>query len=118
MSRRHGPISHCPISVSETLVLEYLAASEDEQLLIERRFGRSNVLKLVANYQEEQLNQKLFDSSTKPCPGCKVRVEKSLGCNHVSKGMRLASANSFFFADDMYQMLPALLLPVRWTCSR
>jgi E3 ubiquitin-protein ligase RNF14 len=50
---------------------------------MERRFGKSNIARLVRNYLEEKKNQELISSSTTSCPGCKVRIEKSLGCNHV-----------------------------------
>ncbi|KAJ3750098.1 RWD-domain-containing protein [Lentinula detonsa] len=82
----HGPVSACPISAYETCVLDYLALPEDSpgRRLIERRFGRSIVAKMIAAYQEEQaFKQWLADSST-PCPGCNVHIEKSLGCNHMT----------------------------------
>lgn len=82
---RHGPITPCPIAHSEKLVLDYLNCPEEskERQFIEKRFGRSNVLKLVATYHEEQANKEWLESSTMACPGCEVHVEKSLGCNHV-----------------------------------
>lgn len=82
---RHGPITNCPIADSERVVLEYLAASEASagRKHLELRFGRANVLKLVALYNEEQANKQWLNRSTTECPGCQCRVEKSLGCNHV-----------------------------------
>ncbi|KAJ8081187.1 hypothetical protein PM082_018030 [Marasmius tenuissimus] len=82
----HGPISACPISASETLVLEYLALPETsaERTTMERRFGRKNIVRLVDRYHEEQANKKWLDSSTMACAGCGVSVEKSLGCNHMT----------------------------------
>ncbi|KAK7463827.1 hypothetical protein VKT23_005764 [Stygiomarasmius scandens] len=103
----HGPLSACPISVSETLVREYLGHPENspERLVIERRFGRGNILKLVATYEEEQLNKKWMEESTTPCPGCGTHVEKSLGCAHMACkcgihfcyrcGQRLQPANPY-----------------------
>jgi E3 ubiquitin-protein ligase RNF14 len=86
---RHGPITSCPIAYSEKLVLEYLGLPDGSagRQFIETRFGKLNVLKLVATYQEEQANKEWLESSTMACPGCQVHVEKSLGCNHV--GLRL-----------------------------
>ncbi|KAJ4476743.1 hypothetical protein J3R30DRAFT_3488613 [Lentinula aciculospora] len=81
----HGPLSACPISAYETLVLDYLALPEDSpgRKTIENRFGRSIVLKMIVTYQEEQaFSQWLADSSTR-CPGCNVHIEKSVGCNHM-----------------------------------
>ena len=84
---RHGAHTPCPIAHSEKLVLEYLALPEgsSERFVIEKRFGEANIVKLVAMYEEEQANKQWLASSTTACPGCNVRVEKSLGCNHVSR---------------------------------
>ena len=64
---------------------EYLASPEGSSAreLIEHRYGRTNVLRLVAQYQEDLANKKLIDDSTTACPSCRVKVEKSTGCNHV-----------------------------------
>ncbi|THV05971.1 hypothetical protein K435DRAFT_744156 [Dendrothele bispora CBS 962.96] len=103
----HGPLSACPISVSETIVLEYLGHPQDSsgRSLIERRFGRNNILRLVAAYEEEQLNRKWLEASTTACPGCGTHVEKSLGCAHMACkcgihfcyrcGQRLQAANPY-----------------------
>ncbi|KZT74831.1 hypothetical protein DAEQUDRAFT_700902 [Daedalea quercina L-15889] len=82
----HGPLSDCPISMTESFVLEYLALPEGspEREVLERRFGRNNIRKLVAKYNEEQANKQWLDSSTMSCPSCQVHVEKSLGCNHMT----------------------------------
>ena len=53
---------------------------------MERQFGKGNIGRLVAAYEEEQANKQWLKSSTMACPGCDVHVEKSLGCNHVSAG--------------------------------
>ncbi len=73
-------------SASSEVVKEYLALAEDspDRALLLRRYGRSNVLRLVNAYQEEQLNREWLESSTMACPGCEVHVEKAMGCNHVS----------------------------------
>ncbi|RDB29614.1 E3 ubiquitin-protein ligase itt1 [Hypsizygus marmoreus] len=82
----HGPIAPCPIAHSEKLVLDYLNLPEGstERQTIERRFGKANVLRLVAAYEEEQANKEWLQASTMACPGCEVHVEKSLGCNHMT----------------------------------
>ncbi|KAJ3870155.1 hypothetical protein EV359DRAFT_69515 [Lentinula novae-zelandiae] len=81
----HGPVAACPISAYETLVLDYLALPEDSpgRKIIENRFGRSIVAKMVVAYQEEQAFKQWLANSSTPCPGCKVHIEKSLGCNHM-----------------------------------
>jgi E3 ubiquitin-protein ligase RNF14 len=86
-SCRHGPHTPCPIAQSEKLVRDYLALPEgsSERVFMERRFGRENVLRLVMAFEEAQATQEWLKSSTTPCPGCNVPVEKSLGCNHVSR---------------------------------
>jgi E3 ubiquitin-protein ligase RNF14 len=83
---RHGPLSGCPISVTESLVSEYVSLEGDspKRVLIERRYGKANMLRLVAKYEEDRSNAEWFKSSTMACPGCHVSVEKSAGCNHVS----------------------------------
>ncbi|KAH7907252.1 hypothetical protein BJ138DRAFT_1160570 [Hygrophoropsis aurantiaca] len=82
----HGPLSDCPLSATESFVREYLAlpASSPARATIERRFGRATVARLVAAYEEEQANRKWLDASTMRCPGCEVKVEKSVGCNHMT----------------------------------
>lgn len=66
-------------------MLEYLSLPEDspERNIMERRYGKASIRKLVVQYEEDQANKKLIDSSTTACPSCRVKVEKSMGCNHV-----------------------------------
>jgi E3 ubiquitin-protein ligase RNF14 len=82
---RHGPLSNCPISATESLVSEYMNLDENsvERVRIERQYGKAVILRLLAKYEEEKSNTEWFKSSTMPCPGCRVNVEKSIGCNHV-----------------------------------
>ncbi|KAH0838584.1 hypothetical protein J3R83DRAFT_6905 [Lanmaoa asiatica] len=82
----HGPHTPCPLPLTSKLILDYLSAPPDssDRRAIERRYGRSNVLKLVRQHEEEKENKKWMDSSTMACPGCGVRVEKSMGCNHMT----------------------------------
>ncbi|KAK7025550.1 hypothetical protein VNI00_015903 [Paramarasmius palmivorus] len=82
----HGPITACPISTSETIVLEYLALPEDsaQRTTMERRFGKKTIIKLIDTYHEEQANKAWLEASTMACPGCGMNVEKNLGCNHMT----------------------------------
>jgi len=82
----HGPLSDCPAPLTESIALEYMALPEGspERGRLERRFGRTNIRKLVAKYEEEQANEQWLESSTMSCPSCCVHVEKSLGCNHMT----------------------------------
>ena len=84
-TRRHGPISDCPLSTTEGFVREYIALAEGspDRRLIEQRYGTNNVQRLVKRYQEEQATKQWIDNSTTSCPRCCVKVQKSMGCNHV-----------------------------------
>lgn len=83
---RHGPISDCKMSSSESFVMQYIQALEGstEREQLERRYGKANLRRLVAKYEEDVANKKWLDQSTMACPSCRVKVEKSMGCNHVS----------------------------------
>ncbi|KAJ7106072.1 hypothetical protein C8R43DRAFT_1165425 [Mycena crocata] len=82
----HGAVQECPIPYAKSVVLEYLALADDskERQLMELRFGKTILGKLVARYQEEQLNKKWLADSTMTCPGCALNIEKGLGCNHMT----------------------------------
>ncbi|KAJ7275279.1 hypothetical protein B0H12DRAFT_1041911 [Mycena haematopus] len=82
----HGAVQDCPISQAESVVLEYLGYEEgsNERQLMDARFGKTILRKLVAKYEEEQLNKKWLAESTMACPGCSLSIEKSLGCNHMT----------------------------------
>ncbi|KAI0728629.1 hypothetical protein C8Q72DRAFT_994450 [Fomitopsis betulina] len=82
----HGPLSDCPMSTTETFVLQYLALPEGsaEREVLEHRFGRNNIRKLVTKFEEERANKQWLEDSTMSCPNCHIHVEKSLGCNHMT----------------------------------
>ncbi|KAH9487157.1 E3 ubiquitin-protein ligase itt1 [Psilocybe cubensis] len=82
----HGPLDKCPIAQYEHLALEYLGAEEGspERAKLERRFGKANIIRLVATYEEEKANMQWLSSSTMQCPGCQCHVEKNMGCNHMT----------------------------------
>ncbi|KAL6304222.1 hypothetical protein BKA93DRAFT_733706 [Sparassis latifolia] len=82
----HGPLSECTIASSDSLVSRYMELPEQspERQLIDRRYGRANLLRLVAKYEEDQANRKWLEQSTMACPTCQVHVEKSIGCNHMT----------------------------------
>ncbi|EIN13576.1 hypothetical protein PUNSTDRAFT_79212 [Punctularia strigosozonata HHB-11173 SS5] len=84
----HGPISECALSVTDSFLSDYMNASEGsrKRLEIEQRYGRANVLKLVARFKEDQANRAWLEASTMACPTCRVHVEKSHGCNHMTCG--------------------------------
>lgn len=61
----------------------------EERTMLERRFGKGNLEKLVRKIEEERANREWLDKSTMACPGCGVHTEKSAGCNHVCDLFRL-----------------------------
>jgi hypothetical protein len=113
---RHGPLDKCPIAQYEDLALAYLAAQEgsEERDKLERRYGKANIRRLVAAYEEEKANMEWLKKSATMCPGCQCYVEKTRGCNHVRDyQINLPNAPDSF-ADDMLEVHAALLLPL-WT---
>lgn len=51
--------------------------------VLEFRYGRQRIHRLVAEHEQEQATKQWIRSSTTPCPGCQSSVEKGMGCNHV-----------------------------------
>ncbi|KJA25945.1 hypothetical protein HYPSUDRAFT_64171 [Hypholoma sublateritium FD-334 SS-4] len=82
----HGPLDKCPIAQYEDLALAYLAAQEgsEERAKLDRRYGRANIRRLVAAYEEEKANMEWLKKSATMCPGCQCYVEKTKGCNHMT----------------------------------
>ncbi|KAI0271530.1 hypothetical protein BC834DRAFT_447423 [Gloeopeniophorella convolvens] len=82
----HGPLSDCPIPVAEKVILQYMETKEGSPARkeMEQRYGRRNLTKLVAKYEEDRANREWLEKSTMACPGCHVPVEKSVGCNHMT----------------------------------
>ncbi|KAH9487159.1 E3 ubiquitin-protein ligase itt1 [Psilocybe cubensis] len=76
--------------------MEYLAAEEDsvERRTIELRYGRSFVLRLVAQHEQDQATEQWISSSTTLCPGCESPVQKSEGCNHMQQAFLLSLRRS------------------------
>jgi hypothetical protein len=58
-SSRHGPISECALSVMDGWLSDYMNSSEGSRgrREIEQRYGKANVLKLVAKLKEDQANK-------------------------------------------------------------
>ncbi|CAL1696503.1 unnamed protein product [Somion occarium] len=83
----HGAHSQCPLEFTDFLAQRYLDLAEDSSARkeMETRYGRSNLMRMVVHYQEDQENIKWIKQSTTACPVCEIRVEKSSGCNHCFK---------------------------------
>lgn len=62
----HGPHLACPLPSSMDFVKTYLALPKGspERLVLEERHGQNNLTKLVAKYQEDQLNREWFERET------------------------------------------------------
>ncbi|EJD55432.1 hypothetical protein AURDEDRAFT_78542 [Auricularia subglabra TFB-10046 SS5] len=82
----HGPVAACAANTSLAIVTEYMALPEGspESRLMEVRYGKRNLQRLVAAYKEEQANKQYFEMSTRACPGCSTKIQKSMGCNHMT----------------------------------
>jgi len=72
-------------------VLKYMELGEGskEKAILQQRFGKGNLEKLVRQFEEDRANREWLDKSTMACPGCGVHTEKSMGCNHVCYFVRL-----------------------------
>lgn len=57
---------------------------DEEKQQIEIRYGKSVIKRLVDGYLEEKANAEWIDEHSTGCPSCGVRVEKSVGCNHMT----------------------------------
>ncbi|WVQ88175.1 hypothetical protein IAS59_001909 [Cryptococcus gattii] len=84
----HGPHTVCSLPQASQLVLEYLKYPEGskERLAMERQRGKANLERMVSKWREDEMNKQWLHSRTKACPSCSVRVEKSVGCNHMQCG--------------------------------
>jgi E3 ubiquitin-protein ligase RNF14 len=72
-------------------VVKYMGLEEGSEgrAVLQRRFGKGNLERLVRQYEEDRANREWLDKSTVACPGCGVHTEKSAGCNHVCHFFRL-----------------------------
>lgn len=84
----HGPHTVCSLPQASQLVLEYLKYPEGSEgrLAMERQRGKANLERMVSKWREDEMNTQWLHSRTKACPSCSVRVEKSVGCNHMQCG--------------------------------
>lgn len=79
----HAP-NPCTLSSSNAILTKYDAASEAGKRQMEMRYGRKNLLKLKAQFEEDKANQAWLRERTQGCPHCSSPVEKSMGCNHMT----------------------------------
>lgn len=79
----HGIRNPCAFPQSSLIVSSWLEGDEVERTLLERRYGRANVERMVRVFEEERQNREWMDGHSRQCPGCQARIEKSQGCAHM-----------------------------------
>jgi E3 ubiquitin-protein ligase RNF14 len=79
-------IAPCSSDITSLFLEQYMTLEEGdpERLALERRFGKAQLVKLVAKLQEDEENRKWLARSTTKCPNCSCFVEKSYGCSHMT----------------------------------
>ncbi|KIO27817.1 hypothetical protein M407DRAFT_72672 [Tulasnella calospora MUT 4182] len=84
----HGPITPCKIVAVDQFLKAYILAEPNsaERLRLERQYGKRQILKLVAAHEEAKANNAWLKQNTMACPGCRINVEKTMGCNHMKCG--------------------------------
>lgn len=80
----HGPTNACSLPRSSRIVTAFLEGTPEERLALERRYGKANIERLVKVVEEDRVNREWLERNTIECADCRVRVEKSAGCNHMS----------------------------------
>ncbi|KJA25944.1 hypothetical protein HYPSUDRAFT_340249 [Hypholoma sublateritium FD-334 SS-4] len=82
----HGPITQCPLPFTERLFQQYSAAAKGsrDRALIESRYGKETLVRLVKEHEDQQATESWITESTSVCPGCQSHVQKSDGCNHMT----------------------------------
>lgn len=78
----HSP-NPCRIASSDALLSAYDAASPHERAAMEVRYGKKNLLRLKARFEEDKANRRWLSEHATPCPHCSSPVEKTVGCNHM-----------------------------------
>jgi len=81
----HGK-SPCNLLSSTALIERYQRAEEGSTIRkeMELKYGKSNLERMVKTHEEEVQNREYIESNTQKCPCCAVRIEKSMGCNHMT----------------------------------
>ncbi|CAG8494145.1 20498_t:CDS:2 [Cetraspora pellucida] len=79
----HGASTPCHMDNIKKIVEEYMKADESTKAIMELRYGKKNLEKLVRDANAELETSKWVKSNTQPCPQCETPIEKSMGCNHM-----------------------------------
>ncbi|KAJ3193690.1 E3 ubiquitin-protein ligase rnf14 [Irineochytrium annulatum] len=76
----HGVAQYCEIEHLGKLVQEYEESEGEKRKLLETRYGRKRLEKIV----EEEKNALWIKQNAQRCPRCGVGVERSSGCSHMT----------------------------------
>ncbi|KAK4057512.1 hypothetical protein OIO90_001581 [Microbotryomycetes sp. JL221] len=79
----HGTRNPCSLPQTSSIVSRYLEGDDNERAALELRYGRANVKRIVAAYEEERANTQWRQEHSMQCPGCSIWVERSQGCAHM-----------------------------------
>lgn len=79
----HGTRNPCSFPQTSSIVRRYLEGTDDERAALESRYGKNNVKRIVATFEEERSNREWREQHSTECPGCGVWVERSQGCAHM-----------------------------------
>lgn len=106
----HGPHLPCKIAGADSFLIKYMSLEEGDpaRATFERRYGKKNLARLVAEYEENEANRQWIESHTQTCPSCSSRIEHSHGCQHMS----CATCGSHF-CEFLPSMLVMRLLTLR-----
>ncbi|KAI5450973.1 hypothetical protein NCC49_002465 [Naganishia albida] len=80
----HGP-SPCPLPSTASFLAKYMSLPPEsaERAAFEKRYGKKQLARMVAEWEENEANRGWFERFTRACAGCGKRVNKSAGCNHM-----------------------------------
>ncbi|KAL1921440.1 uncharacterized protein VTP21DRAFT_11156 [Calcarisporiella thermophila] len=80
----HGTSEYCRMPNSTKIVQEYMSGNEETKRRLEYRYGRSNLLRLVEDIENQKATEDWISNNTSQCPSCGLNIEKSYGCNHMT----------------------------------
>jgi E3 ubiquitin-protein ligase RNF14 len=75
----HGTKSRCVFSQAATIVDKYVNGDDRERSILEARYGKTNIKRMVDMYLEEQANAAWIKENSTPCPNCQLDIERSMG---------------------------------------